>query len=55
MYGMEIDVIYTKHERLVFRSRCLVASMAFKRKVIPVHDLLTGRSLDGNRLRRYGL
>lgn len=55
MYWMEIDVIYTKHERLVFRSRGLVASMAFKREVIPVHNSLTGRLLDGNRLRRYEL
>jgi len=34
MYGMKIDVIYSKHESLVFRSRCLVAPMAFKREVI---------------------
>ena len=50
MYGVEIDVIYTKYERLVFPIRRLVASMAFKREIIPVRDLLTGRSLNGIRL-----
>ena len=48
MYGMEIDIIYSKHKRLVFRSWRLVASMAFERKVVPKYDLLTCGSLNGN-------
>jgi hypothetical protein len=54
MYGMEIDVIHGEHEGLIFSCWCLVAPMALERKVIPIHNLSVGYSMDVG-VRKYGL
>jgi hypothetical protein len=54
MYGMEIDVIHGEHEGLIFSCWCLVAPMALERKVIPIHNMSVGYSMDVG-VRKYGL
>lgn len=37
MYGVEVDVVYSKNEGLIFRSGRLVAAVTLEGKVIPSH------------------